>query len=96
MNDVHSILGNVLGGVGTALLVLAFILNVTGNLKISFAYTYINLIGAGLAAAASLLIGFIPFLILESVWFVAAAAKLFSLHAGAKSDVESFQTRQSG
>lgn len=73
------ILGNVLGSVGVTLLLIAFVLNATGRIAVGYLYTYLNLVGALLAAIASLMIAFIPFLILESVWFTAAATKLVSL-----------------
>ena len=81
MTDSISLLGNVLGAVGTTLLVVAFILNAMGRIRVSFAYTFLNLIGAGLATLASLIISFIPFVILEGVWFIAAALKLISLYS---------------
>lgn len=87
------LLGNVLGAVGTTMLVLAFVLNATGKVRVSFLYTYLNLFGAGLAGVASALINFVPFLVLESVWFVAAAAKLVSLHRG--SNLEPLPARNS-
>lgn len=72
----------VIGGAGTALLLLAFVLNVSGRLRISWLYTSANMLGAGLAGFASYLIGFMPFVVLEAVWFLAAGAKLVNLARG--------------
>ncbi|MCW5908048.1 MAG: hypothetical protein KIS94_09335 [Chitinophagales bacterium] len=66
-----------LGFAGVALLLLAFLLNLlkivdhNNRLYISF-----NLIGAGMACAASLLINYIPFVVLEGVWALVSAAAL--------------------
>jgi hypothetical protein len=62
-------LGDILGTVGVALLLLAFAANSSGRLKVtSWSYQLLNTIGAGLACVASLAIGFIPFVVLEAVW----------------------------
>ena len=72
-------LSEILGAIGVTLLVVAFVLNATGKLRVSYIYTTLNLVGAGMAAAASYLIDYLPFVILESVWFLAAFVKLMSL-----------------
>lgn len=57
------------GAAGVSLLLLAFALNVFGALdRKSISYSLINVIGAGLAAYASWLISYLPFLVLESTW----------------------------
>jgi hypothetical protein len=57
------------GAAGVSLLLLAFALNVFGALdRKSMSYSLINAIGAGLAAYASWLISYLPFLVLESTW----------------------------
>lgn len=57
------------GAAGVSMLLLAFAMNVFGLLdRRSFAYSLINVIGAGLAAYASWLISYLPFLVLESTW----------------------------
>lgn len=57
------------GAAGVSLLLLAFALNVFGALdRKSVSYSLINAIGAGLAAYASWLISYLPFLVLESTW----------------------------
>lgn len=57
------------GAAGVSLLLFAFALNVFGALdRKSMSYSLINAIGAGLAAYASWLISYLPFLVLESTW----------------------------
>lgn len=60
-----------IGTIGVSLLLLAFGLNL---LKIiaadSYLYLVLNVIGALLAGLASVLINYIPFVILESVWML--------------------------
>ena len=57
------------GASGVSLLLIAFALNVYGILdRRSFIYSAMNALGAGLAAYASWLISYLPFLILEGTW----------------------------
>jgi len=59
-----------LGSVGVALLLVAFALNLLGRTdRESTAYQALNAAGSGLAATASYLIGFVPFVVLEGAWF---------------------------
>jgi len=58
-----------IGFAGVAILLLAFLLNLTGKLsKDGLTYILLNIIGAGLACLASWLINYIPFVILEASW----------------------------
>ncbi|MCK4701665.1 MAG: hypothetical protein KAT38_15070 [Bacteroidales bacterium] len=58
-----------IGSVGVLLLLLAFIMNLFNILKTSsFLYSFLNFLGAGIACYASVLIDFIPFVILEIFW----------------------------
>lgn len=58
-----------IGSTGVLLLLLAFILNLFKIIKTnSFIYSFLNFIGAGIACYTSVLIDFIPFVILEIVW----------------------------
>lgn len=64
-----------IGSAGVALLLIAFAANALGKLAAtSRAYHAINAIGAALAAWASLQIGFVPFVVLESTWCLVALA----------------------
>jgi hypothetical protein len=69
-------IADIFGTVGVALLLLAFFLNLFGIIqKENKSYILLNLIGAALACYASVLIGFLPFVILEGTWaFVALIA----------------------
>jgi hypothetical protein len=58
-----------IGFAGVAILLIAFLLNLTGKLsKDGLIYILLNIIGAGLACLASWLINYIPFVILEASW----------------------------
>lgn len=67
----------VIGSLGVSLLLLSFVLSTFGILsadgKLSAA---INLIGAGLSCYSSILIEFLPFVILEGAWAAVAVAGL--------------------
>jgi energy-converting hydrogenase Eha subunit G len=70
-------LAEAIGSVGVALLLLAFVLNLRSVVgRQSRLYQGMNAIGAGLAAYASWLIGFVPFVVLETVWCLAALSAL--------------------
>ncbi len=58
-----------LGSIGVALLLPAFALNLFGwTERSSASYQALNALGAGLAASASYLIGFVPIVVLEGIW----------------------------
>ena len=62
----HSVL---IGSIGVSLLLLAFILNLFKLIQSdSFIYSLMNFTGASVAGYASILINFIPFVILEFFW----------------------------
>lgn len=64
MNDVDWI-----GFIGTFFILVAYFLNLNGKLKNDdLLYMVLNLIGAILALTASILLNYIPFIILETVW----------------------------
>lgn len=61
--------GEILGSSGVTLLLIAFLMNLLKKWKQeSLPYILLNTIGAGLACASSIVIRFIPFVILEGVW----------------------------
>jgi len=78
------------GAAGVSLLLLAFAMNVFGVLdRQSFSYSFINAIGAGVAAYASWLIAYLPFLILEGTWcLVSLIAMVAALRGRAPRTVE--------
>lgn len=60
-----------IGFIGVFQILLAYILNVIGKIKSTdLTFILLNLIGAGMACFASVLMGYIPFIILEGVWTV--------------------------
>lgn len=70
-------LADVVGSVGVTLLLAAFALNAFGRLRSdSRWYGALNVVGAGLAAVASALIGYLPFVVLESTWCIVALARM--------------------
>ena len=73
MSDTATLVGSL----GVALLLLAFLLNVAKRLNTdSVFYVTLNLVGAGLACLSSYLIDFLPFVVLEGVWALVAAVAL--------------------
>ena len=58
-----------LGFIGVAMILLAYILNVTKKVSTNDnSFILLNLIGAGIACLASILLNYVPFIILEGVW----------------------------
>lgn len=57
------------GFIGVFLILLAYILNVIGKIQNNdLPFILLNLIGASLACVASILMKYLPFIILEGVW----------------------------
>jgi len=66
-----------LGFVGVFQILLAYFLNVTGKVtNNSLVFILLNLIGATMACLASILLDYLPFIILEGIWALIA---LYSL-----------------
>ena len=66
-----------LGFVGVFQILLAYFLNVTGKVtNNSLIFILLNLIGATMACIASILLDYLPFIILEGIWALIA---LYSL-----------------
>jgi len=58
-----------LGFIGVFLILLAYILNEIGKTtNKNLVYILLNLIGASIACLASVLLNYMPFIILEGVW----------------------------
>ena len=67
-------MANLIGFIGVALLLAAFLLNVLKMMSADgYPYAGLNFVGAALACYSSWLIAFIPFVILEGVWALVAA-----------------------
>lgn len=75
--EVYSVL---IGSVGVSFLLLAFFLNIFNIVvKTDKIYIVMNILGASLSCYASVLINFIPFAVLEGVWFIVAVAALIRI-----------------
>ena len=62
-----------IGSVGVALILVAFAGNLAGWMGArSSVYLLLNFVGAALACLSSILIGFIPFVVMEGVWCLVA------------------------
>jgi hypothetical protein len=60
-----------IGFIGVTILLIAYFLNLRNFIKKdSLAYLLLNLIGAGLACFASVLLKYLPFIILEGCWTI--------------------------
>lgn len=68
------------GFIGITLLLLAFFLNLMDKIKTdSLPYLLLNFMGAGIACLASVLLNYIPFVILEGCWALVSAFGLVKL-----------------
>jgi hypothetical protein len=66
-----------IGFVGVTILLIAFFLNLRGYIKKdSLLYIAFNFIGAAIACFASVLLNYIPFIILEGCWALVSAIEL--------------------
>ena len=65
------------GAIGVTLLLVAFLLNLVGRIsRDGVAYLLLNVVGAGLACLASVLLRYLPFIILEGCWTLVSAVGL--------------------
>ena len=76
---------NTIGTIGVALLLVAFLLNLLKLQRADgYPYMVLNLVGAALACWSSLMIRFMPFVVLEGAWSLAALALLARRLAGVR------------
>jgi hypothetical protein len=69
--------GQAIGSIGVAILLIAFALNLSGIVAARVpTYLALNFVGGAMACTASVLIGFLPFVVLEGVWTLVAGASL--------------------
>jgi hypothetical protein len=74
-----------IGFIGVSILLLAFLLNLLKKIsQESQVYILLNLIGAGLACIASILIEYVPFIILEGAWTLVSLISWIRLVASRK------------
>jgi len=70
-------LNDLIGTIGVGLILLAYFLNMFSLIeKDGIVYFTINIVGAGIACFASVLIHFVPFIILEGAWVVVSSIGL--------------------
>ena len=68
---------DLIGFIGVFQILLAYTLNVSGRLeKNNLTFILLNLLGAILACLASILMEYIPFIILEGVWAIVSLISL--------------------
>ncbi len=69
-----------IGFLGVSILLIAFLLNLLKRIsQDSRMYILMNLFGAGLACIASILIAYVPFIILEGTWTLVSLLGLIRL-----------------
>jgi uncharacterized membrane protein len=70
----------IIGSIGVGLLLIAFFLNLFKFIeRDSYSYVLMNIFGAGLACYTSILINYIPFVILEGTWSLVAVVGFIKL-----------------
>ena len=58
-----------IGFIGVFMILLAYFLNITGKISINqLSFILLNLVGAGMACLASILLNYWPFIVLEGIW----------------------------
>ena len=66
-----------IGFIGVFQILLAYFLSVIGKLKNKdLSFILLNLIGAGMACLASILLKYLPFIILEGAWTIVSIISL--------------------
>lgn len=70
---------DLIGSIGVTILLIAYFLNLTNRVtKDDFIYLVMNFIGAGTACFASILLHYLPFIILEASWTLVSIIGLFT------------------
>jgi hypothetical protein len=68
-----------IGFIGVTILLVAYFLNLNDTIKKeSLIYLFLNFIGAGIACFASVLLSYLPFIILEGSWTLVSAYGIFT------------------
>jgi hypothetical protein len=69
-----------IGFIGVSILLIAFFLNLSNKLhKDSLSYILMNIIGAGIACFASVMINYLPFVVLEGSWTIVSVYALITV-----------------
>jgi len=73
------LMNDIIGFTGVFILLVAFLLNLLKRIsQNSLVYIILNIIGAGMACLASVLINYIPFIILEGTWTLVSVGALIN------------------
>ncbi|MFW3145595.1 MAG: CBU_0592 family membrane protein [Thermoplasmatota archaeon] len=84
----------IIGSVGVGLLLLAFLLNLFKFVsQESKLYIILNILGAGVAMIASVMIWFVPFIVLELIWVMVGIAGLIRVLGKRKEEAPAFIIR---
>jgi len=74
-------LPDIIGFIGVFLILTGFLLNLTNVITYkSQYYILLNFVGAGLACYASILLKYVPFIILEATWTLVSFGALLNLY----------------
>lgn len=77
-----------IGSVGVTMLLVAFFLNLYNRIpKEGYAYLLLNVFGAALACAASLMLHYLPFVILEGCWTLVSLVSLIRFMSQSKVNI---------
>ena len=73
-------LTDLVGVIGVSTLLLAFLLNLFNKIPNNgLVYIFLNVIGGTIACFASILLKYVPFIILEAVWTLVSIISLIKL-----------------
>lgn len=82
-------MATIIGSVGVGLILAAFAaLHIGRASPAGRMYLTANAIGAGLACLSSLMIGFVPFVVLEGIWCAIAVGGLIQSFAGSRARIQ--------
>jgi hypothetical protein len=64
---------DIIGSIGVVMMLIGYIMNLTDRIDDDdLSYILLNFFGAGLSCYASIMIPYIPFIILEGIWTIAS------------------------
>ena len=70
-----------IGFIGVSILLAAYFLNVTNKIKKDGStYLLLNIVGAAIACFASILLHYLPFIILEGAWTLVSVYALYKFY----------------
>jgi len=76
---------DIIGFIGVSLILIAFFLNLFNIISSkNFCYSLLNLVGATIACYASVLLKYIPFIILEGLWALVSLIGLIKFYINKK------------